>query len=145
MIVENTIAHLDRWSMAILGQLSSCLVIAVQARCLVPKPHAQNQNTTAPHKRAEQQTAEKDRGQLQEIMRVLISAFSHFANTNSRQAVTPDPTQTIPNRSLLKLRGIPRHAAYAIAIVSTGPTTKKTSSCSASASHRYSGFMAKDY
>ena len=67
---------------------------------------------------------------------VLTSALIHFANTNSREAVTPDATHTIPYRSGLKLFGFPLHAAYAIAMAITGATTKRVSNCSAPVSHR---------
>src|ERR1035438_709810 len=76
---------------------------------------------------------------------VLTSAFIHFANPNSRKAATPEPMHAIPYRSGLKFFGFPRHAAYAIAMASTGPTTKMVSSSVASVSHRYCGFMGKEY
>lgn len=68
-----------------------------------------------------------------------------LAHTNRRTEATPHATQTIAYRSLSKLCGFPRHAAYAIAMAITGPTTKRVSSCSAPVSHRYSGLMGKDY
>ena len=52
---------------------------------------------------------------------------------------------TVPYRSGLNIFGFPRHAAYAIAMASAGPATKKVSSSIAPVSHRWPGFMDKRY
>ena len=67
---------------------------------------------------------------------VLTSAFIHFANPNSSKAATPDATHSILYRSGLKFFGFPRHAAYAIAIASAGPITKRVRNSIASVSHK---------
>ncbi len=72
---------------------------------------------------------------------VLMSALIHFAKSNNREAVTPDATHTIPYRLALKVCGFSRHAAYAITMAIAGPTTNKVSSCTASVTHKYFGFI----
>ena len=52
---------------------------------------------------------------------------------------------TIPCRSELNIIGLPRNAVYPIAMASAGPATKKVSSSIAPVSHRWSGFMEKQY
>jgi hypothetical protein len=113
--------------MGMFRQLSLCLTVSESCSLCqrhtpssIEKPHP----IDAPNKRPLSRKA----ASCEKYSGVLTSAFNHFANANSRKAIAPHTKHHVAYRPEVKFCGLRRHAAYAMASASIGPTTKNVSS-----------------